>query len=152
MDVPKTQSGSPCKNCSSGKKCPHHKSPSSKKSGSPEHLHIDYGVMWNMLMHMDRKTLNSMCKVNKLANKLCKDPNFKKAYALKHPPYRGRNGIIIYDFDIVKINFEGIIYAIKGIDAKGTPISETIHQAKAKELSKRYGKKIINLGNASIGE
>jgi hypothetical protein len=72
----------------------------SKRGSSQSAKNMDYGVMWNIMLQLDKKTLNSMCKVNKLANKICKENLFKKKYEELHPllikigPYKFTDFII----------------------------------------------------------
>ena len=124
------------------------------KSGDRYLLIMDYGVMWNIMIHLNKKTLNSMHKVNKLANRICKDKMFIKKYKEQHPfvahfgPHYEYTDFIIKDdygdtrderphFIVGTIKFTSGQF--RGLYAKG---AHQITERQAQEICDEFGIKI----------
>ena len=97
MDVPRTQSGSPCKLCKTkGSVCHMHGGSPRKESmysmSTQNFLPIDFEnferlpkpAMMNVMLQLSWSQLNYVCRISREANKICKEPRFVEEYKRTH--------------------------------------------------------------------
>lgn len=97
MNTPKTSTGKPCKLClKKGGSChlhsPNQSTRKSSRSASPkksspkmvlDDIHLP--ALQEILLKLDRETLNSLCSSNKQAYKICSEKTFQMLYDAIHP-------------------------------------------------------------------
>ena len=99
---------------------------------------LDNVVLRNLLLQTRRQDINALCRTNKLAAKICRNPEFRVIYNKLHPFYQTATGRIYYPklFVVHRAGIKTDRYVLKGTALSGNPKTAFVSETEAKKWGK----------------